>query len=289
MTSTRTRRTISTGAAALLMVVSSLLAGTTASAATNPYERGPAPTTASISATTGPFATSTTSVSRFAVSGFGGGTIYYPTSTSAGTFGAVVVIPGFTGTQASMSWYGPRVASQGFVVFTIDTLSIYDQPSSRATQLQAALDYLVQRSSVRTRIDAGRLAVMGHSMGGGGTLEESRSHPNLKAAVALMPWDTTTNFSSDRVPTMIIGAQADAIAPVAVHSIPFYNSLPTTPGKAYRELAGAGHLVANSPNTTIAKNAIAWLKRYVDNDTRYTPFVCPPPTELALSASRGTC
>src|SRR6187549_623832 len=64
-----------------------------ASAATNPFERGPAPTTASIEASTGSFATSKTSVSSL-VTGFGGGTIYYPTTTASGTFGAVVVTPG---------------------------------------------------------------------------------------------------------------------------------------------------------------------------------------------------
>jgi dienelactone hydrolase len=84
-----------------------------------------------------------------------------------------------------MSWLGPRLASQGFVVFTIDTLTRYDQPSSRGDQLLAALDYLTQRSSVRTRIDASRLGVMGHSMGGGGSLEASKDRPALQAAIPL--------------------------------------------------------------------------------------------------------
>jgi predicted dienelactone hydrolase len=129
-----------------------------APAAANPYERGPAPTTASIEATRGPFATASTTVSRLSATGFGGGTIYYPTSTASGTFGAVAVSPGFTATQSSISWLGPRIASQGFVVFTIDTNSVYDQPDSRGDQLLAALDYLTTRSSVRTRIDTTRLA-----------------------------------------------------------------------------------------------------------------------------------
>lgn len=150
-----------------------------AGAADNPYQRGPAPTGASVDATRGPFATATTTVSRLSATGFGGGTIYYPTSTAECTFGAVAVAPGFTATQSSISWLGPRIASQGFVVFTIDTNSTYDQPSSRGDQLLAALDYLTARSSVRTRIDATRLSVMGHSMGGGGTLEAAETRPTL--------------------------------------------------------------------------------------------------------------
>lgn len=154
--------------------------GVAAVAAANPYERGPAPSTASIEALRGPYAVSETSVSSLAVTGFGGGTVYYPTSTSDGTFGAVVISPGFTALQSSIAWLGPRLASQGFVVFTIDTNTTLDQPDSRGRQLLAALDYLTQRSTVRGRVDATRLGVMGHSMGGGGTLEAAKSRPSSR-------------------------------------------------------------------------------------------------------------
>jgi len=260
----------------------------------NPYQRGPAPTTASISATRGTFAYATTTVSS-AVAGFGGGTIYYPTSTAEGTFGAVAIAPGFTASQSSMAWYGPRLASQGFVVFTIDTNSRYDQPASRGDQLLAALDYLTQQSSVRTRIDATRLAVMGHSMGGGGTLEAAKDRPSLQAAIPLTAWNTDKTWPEVRTPTLVIGAENDTIASVSSHSIPFYNSLPSTLDKAYLELNGASHFTPNSSNTTIAKYSISWLKRFVDNDTRYEQFLCGAPHQAdlgigsAISDYRDTC
>ncbi len=261
-----------------------------ASAAENPYERGPAPTNSSIEASRGSFATSSTSVSSLAVTGFGGGTIYYPTSTSSGTFGAVAVSPGYTGTQSTISWLGPRLASQGFVVFTIDTNSIYDQPDSRASQLLAALDYLTQRSTIRTRVDATRLGVMGHSMGGGGTLRAAAQRPALQAAIPLTGWHTDKTWGDVRVPTMVIGADGDSIAPVSSHSSPFYNSLPSTLDKAYLELRGASHFTPNSSNTTIAKYSLSWLKRFIDNDTRYEQFLCPAPsTSLTIAEYRNTC
>ncbi|MBC9712161.1 dienelactone hydrolase family protein [Streptomyces sp. TRM66268-LWL] len=262
----------------------------TAHGADNPYERGPAPTQSSIEASRGPYAVSQTSVSSLSASGFGGGTIYYPTTTSDGTFGAVVISPGFTAYESSIAWLGPRLASQGFVVFTIDTLTTLDQPDSRGRQLLAALDHLTQRSTVRGRVDATRLGVMGHSMGGGGTLEAAKSRPSLQAAIPLTGWNTDKTWPEIQTPTLIVGADGDTVAPVSSHSEPFYQSLPSSLNKAYLELNGASHFTPNSSNTTIAKYSISWLKRFIDNDTRYEQFLCPlPRPSLTIEEYRGNC
>jgi dienelactone hydrolase len=275
---------ISLAAAACLLIP--LTRG--AQAATNPFERGPAPSNASIEASRGSFATSTVRVSR--QSDFGGGTIYYPTSTSAGTFGAVAVAPGYTASQSSLSWLGPRLASQGFVVFTIDTLTRSDQPAARGDQLNAALRFLTQRSSIRTQVDASRLAVMGHSMGGGGTLEAAKDNKSLKAAIALTGWNLDKSWPEIVTPTLVVGAQNDTIARVSSHSTAFFSGLPSSLDKTYLELRGASHFTPNSSNTTIAKFSISWLKRFVDNDTRYSQFLCPGPgTGTTISAYRATC
>ena len=260
--------------------------------AENPYERGPEPTAASIETARGPFGTASTTVSDLASPGFGGGTIYYPTSTAEGTFGGVAISPGYTAAQSSIAWLGPRLASQGFVVITIDTNSRYDQPASRGDQLLAALDYLTQTSSVRSRVDGSRLAVMGHSMGGGGTLEAAKDRPSLRATVGLTPWNADKTWPEVRTPSLIIGAENDSIAPVSSHAEPFYASLPATTPKAYAELDGASHFAPNTSNTPIARNSIAWLKRFVDDDTRYQQFLCPAPRSglgTPYSEYRATC
>ncbi|MFD9764189.1 alpha/beta hydrolase family protein [[Kitasatospora] papulosa] len=284
-------RTVKLGvaaAAATAALVTALMPG--AQAADNPYERGPAPSTSSIEASRGPYATSQTSVSSLSVRGFGGGTIYYPTSTSDGTFGAVAISPGFTAYQSSIAWLGLRLASQGFVVFTIDTNTTADQPASRGDQLLAALDYLTGSSSVRSRIDSSRLGVMGHSMGGGGTLEAAKDRPSLQAAIPLTGWNTDKTWPEVKTPTLVIGADGDTVAPVATHSEPFYTSLPSSLDKAYLELRGATHFTPNSSNTTIAKYSISWLKRFIDNDTRYEQFLCPLPSAgLTIAEYRGNC
>ncbi|WP_455770424.1 bis(hydroxyethyl) terephthalate hydrolase [Streptomyces ardesiacus] len=284
------RRLAGMTAAVAAVVAFTTLTGPGAQAADNPYERGPAPTEASIEALRGPYSVADTSVSRLGVSGFGGGTIYYPTSTSEGTFGAVVVAPGFTAYQSSMAWLGPRLASQGFVVFTIDTNTTLDQPDSRGRQLLAALDYLTERSSVRGRIDSSRLGVMGHSMGGGGTLEAAKSRPSLRAAIPLTPWNLDKTWPEVSTPTLIVGADGDTVAPVLTHAEPFYSSLPSSTDRAYLELNNATHFSPNTSNTTIAKYSISWLKRFIDNDTRYEQFLCPlPRPSLTIEEYRGNC
>ncbi|MFC7309188.1 alpha/beta hydrolase family protein [Streptomyces monticola] len=281
---------LATGALATSQAFGAETEETPAAAAENPYERGPDPTPSSIEAVRGHYSVSQTSVSSLSVSGFGGGTVYYPTSTADGTFGAVAISPGYTATQSSISWLGPRLASQGFVVFTIDTLTTLDQPDSRGRQLLLALDYLTQRSSVRGRIDSTRLGVMGHSMGGGGTLEAAKSRPSLQAAIPLTGWNIDKSWPEIKTPTLIVGADGDSIAPVSSHSEPFYSSLPSTLDRAYLELNNASHFTPNTSNTTIAKYSISWLKRFIDNDTRYEQFLCPlPRPSTTIEEYRGNC
>ncbi|MFI0450205.1 alpha/beta hydrolase family protein [Actinomadura sp. 6N118] len=261
----------------------------TSHAVANPYERGPAPTEASVTAKLGPFAIASKKVGAFSHPGIREGTVYYPTDTSQGTFGAIAVAPGFVSPEALVSWYGPRLASQGFVVMTLEITTGFDLPEARAAQLLSALDYMKKDSTIKNRIDPGRLAVMGWSMGGGGTLRAAQQTASLKAAIPLAPWDLGMDWSNVRVPTMIIGGDNDFVASPGFHSEPFYAQLAGE--KAYLELENAGHFTFTSDNNTIAKYAISWMKRWVDEDTRYTQFLCPPPPAPSptIQKYRQTC
>ncbi|HEX6166082.1 MAG TPA: hypothetical protein VFZ30_04815 [Acidimicrobiales bacterium] len=289
----RSRRFTSVGGAiaAAALAMGSLVVAPTAAGGqtTNPFERGPAPTAASVTSQRGPFTITQQAVTGSSALGFNRGTIYYPTDTSHGTFGAVAVSPGFISPESFIAWLGPFLASNGFVVMTHETFTIFDFPNQRADQLQAALDYLVQQSPVRGRIDPNRTGVIGHSMGGGGTLEAARDNPNLDAAVALQPWDIFVNFGTVRVPTAIIGAQNDFIAGVTGHAEPFYEQIPAASEKSYVEVAGADHFLGNSFNATQARQVLSWFKRYIDDDTRYSQFLCPPPSGPTIVEYRNTC
>lgn len=283
-------RSISLRIAAVAAAVTLPLFGLVAPAdAESPYERGPDPTSASV-LDNGTFSLSTASVSSL-VTGFGGGTIYYPTSTTAGTYGGVVLAPGYTASSSSYSAVARRVASHGFVVFAIDTNSRYDQPDSRGSQILAAVSYLKNNASstVASRLDETRIAVSGHSMGGGGTLAAANQDSSIKAAVALQPWHTDKTWPGIQIPTMIIGAENDSVAPVSSHSIPFYTSATGAREKAYGEINNGDHFIANTDDDWQGRLFVTWLKRYVDDDTRYSQFLCPAPSSINLSDYRNTC
>lgn len=269
----------------LVAIVAACGIAAPASAAVTPSIRGPEPTLDTISAPSGPYEVRAIQIPDSATPGFGSATITYPASTAEGRFGGIAVSPGFVSYESAISWYGPRLASHGFVVITYSTQTIFDQPAARGRQLLAALDYLTKTSTVAARVDPSRLAVVGHSMGGGGTLEAAKARRSLKAAVALTPWDMDKTWPEITTPSLIVSAQNDTVAPAAQHATRFYQTLPASTPKSHLRLAGVGHGAPNSPQTTIAVATISWLKRFVDGDTRYTQFLCPripaPPGDVA--------
>lgn len=261
------------------------------------WERGPDPSVSFLEARSGPLSVRSSRVSGL-VSGFGGGTIHYPTGTT-GTMGAVVVIPGFVSAESSIEWWGPKLASYGFVVMTIDTNTGFDQPPSRARQIDAALDYLTDQngsssSPINGMVDTGRLGVIGWSMGGGGTLRVA-SEGRLKAVIPLAPWDTSSlPFRGIQTPTMIFACESDVIAPVGIHASSFYNAIPDSTPKAFIEINNGSHYCGNGGgryNDVLGRLGVSWMKLHMDNDTRYNQFVCGPRHESDRNVSeyRGNC
>lgn len=290
-------------AASALMLSASVMAANPTPPDPGPgtgFQRGPNPTVSLLEADRGPYSVNTSRVSGL-VSGFGGGTIHYPSGTT-GTMAAIVVIPGYVSAESSIDWWGPKLASHGFVVMTIDTNTGFDQPPSRARQINNALDYLIGRntavgSPVRGMIDTNRLGVIGWSMGGGGTLRVA-TEGRISAAIPLAPWDTSSlQFRNVQAPTMIFACQSDIIAPVRNHASPFYDRLPSDINKAFFELDGGNHYCANGGNSfgrydsALSRLGVSWMKLHLDQDDRYKPFLCGPnhTSDNRISQYRGNC
>ena len=221
---------------------------------------------------------------------FSAGTIYFPANKGL-DFGAVAISPGFTERQENMSWWGNHLASHGFAVLTLDTNELRDDPAVRADALMAAIGVLNGENTrtggvIRGKIDANRMAIMGHSMGGGGTLLAANAHSaELKAAIPFTPWLPDGDFSEVTVPTLLIAAEIDSIAAVGVHAWPHYQTLSASKPRMYMEIKGGNHFVANTdtgedrltPNIDVhdllGSMAVAWLKLFVDGEEEYRDLV----------------
>jgi dienelactone hydrolase len=147
-------------------------------------------------------------------------------------------------------------------------------------------------------IDTSKQAVMGWSMGGGGALIAAANDPTLKAAIPQAPYETGSNdFDEITTPTLILACESDGTAPVSQHASPFYNRIPSSTNKAFLEINNGQHSCANSGNSNedlLGKYGVAWMKRFMDDDTRYSTFLCGAPHQSDLNGStiseyRETC
>lgn len=220
--------------------------------------------------------------------GFGRGTIYSPNT--PGKYALVAVCPGFVSPESSVAAISKRLATHGFVVVTIGTKTLLDFPSSRASQLLAALKAAsaVTTGPAAGKIDATRQVAAGWSMGGGGALEVAAATPGLKAVVAYAPWNSSSaKYTSIVVPAAIIGATADVIAPAPSHSEPFYKAIPATTPKLLGVIQDASHFFPNKASEPASYTNIAWVKRFADGDARYGVFLSGQDAAWATFVSNG--
>jgi hypothetical protein len=225
-----------------LGIVAGLLMGapTPGAAETNPYERGPAPTASSVVEREGPLAYAQVKVVGSSAIGFARGTVWYPVE--GGPYAVVVAVPGVVWPGSFLAWIGPYLASNGFVVMTLDPFSAFDGTASRADQVGAAARWLTTAGphAVRSRVDPGRLGAVGHGVAVGAVLDLAGDDAvaGLRATVDLGPAPLQHQFSDAR-----------------------------------------GHEAAT----------LSWLKRHLDDDARYEPYICPAALGDGVAAHPTTC
>ena len=251
--------------------------------------RGPRPTLQSVSRH-GPYQVKRYGEEKGLRNGprYKGATVYYPVD-GPPLLPSIVIVPGYISPERSIRAWGPFYASHGIVAMTIGTNRRQDDPAARRRALLDAvvslkLEHRRATSPLRGRLSVSRFAVSGWSMGGGGALEAATRSPQLKAIVALCPWNPYQTFSH-RVPVLFLAGQRDRLAPVAENALRHYRTTPAATPKLLFEVRNEGHWIANSPrgaNGAIGRLALCWLKVFLEDDPRYLPFL----TQEPRSASR---
>ncbi len=264
---------------ALISLVTTLgLALTLLTAAAPPAAAAvPDPTTASLEAGSGPLTTATYTVSS--PSGYGSGTVTYPTN--SGSYPGVVLMPGYQGTQQNLQWLAPRLASWGFVVINVGTNTLTDDPASRGRQITAAGTQLLALGNATGNPISGKvngtLGAVGHSMGGGGVMAALRDDSRFRAGVPTAPYYPNMNFSGVTEPTFFLTCQSDPLAHGNDYAVPWYNSM-SQAEKLYIEVPG-DHLCPMTGSGNKAKQGkwiVSFLSLWLHADTRFSPFLCGP-------------
>ena len=189
--------------------------------------------------------------------------------------------PGFTGTQAYRRLARPAGSPRRASWSSPSTRSTSsNHPASRADQLQAALDYLVTRSTVAPgSIDRNRRRRRATRWAAAASIEAARDARRCRRR---SPSSRGTRPRTGRVcgcPPMIQGAENDTVAPVA----PARRAASTTasrprPSKAYLEIDGASHLVVNSTQRhRRAKYTIVLAQALRRRRHPLRPVPVPPP------------
>ena len=128
-------------------------------------------------------------------------------------------------------------------------------------------------------------------MGGGGTLLAANDHPEIQAVFAMEPWNPSTTYPKDTVPTLIFGGTSDVLAgpPMPQNQ---YQSIPATTPKSLIVFTNGPHQVSTSPTNsvtdmapdststpTVARFGLSWLKVFLECDTRFRPFLLVKPSD----------
>ena len=216
---------------------------------------------------------------------FASATIFYPLTLSfAAPSGGLVLVPGYTATQAMYDWWGPALASLGIVVMIIDTNDPRDTFQPRKDAHIAAIEFLKAEnansdSPISGKVDNNKLAIMGHSLGGGAALAAARElGSEIKAVVPLLPYccELGQSFDGDysdlTVPTLIFASSEDTVAPPTGHARALYDSVADSTNKAYVEFAAGTHNLPTNGGTELdnqARFTFAWLKLQMDGNTAY--------------------
>ncbi|MBL8730060.1 MAG: hypothetical protein JNM25_16665 [Planctomycetes bacterium] len=152
-----------------------------------------------------------------------------PLSPRAGGWPVIVFLHGFTLLGNSYQTLGTRWAERGFVVVLsntaqFDNLRQEDDGRALLPALQAA--NAAPGGPFAAGLDLARVALTGHSMGGGNVANVLAGNPGYRCGFAFAPVPPRGNNGAlVTVPLGLVAGNGDTIAPPNANALPYYQSL----------------------------------------------------------------
>ena len=236
-------------------------------------------------------------------------TIYTPSG--AGPFPLVVISPGFQMARTQYASYANHLATWGFVAVLTDYAdqSLFADHQLLANDIPAVIDYMLANAN----IDAAKIALAGHSLGGDISVLAATAEPRVKAVVGWDPVDGSPSVVPEKMGSFtaalaVVGETTDGsggfmpCAPTADNYAQFYAAAPSPASSM--TLAGADHMDwvddqsctvctlctegTASPDLahqTTRRLNVAWLRSQLYADASMATWLASPPEVAAGTAT----
>lgn len=181
--------------------------------------------------------------------------VWYPEALNT-TYPAVVFAHGFVMGPADYEALAQGLVEAGYVFVSLGTEQGF-APDHAAYGLDLAfVATQVVANSVGGVLDGlfnGRVAIAGHSMGGGAAWLSAEATPLVDAFIGLAPAETNPSAvaagAAINAPTLVLSGTGDAVTPPSTQHVPLYESIGAAECKAFVSIVDGGHCGYADPGT----------------------------------------
>ena len=181
--------------------------------------------------------------------------VWYPEALDT-TYPAVVFAHGFVMGPSDYQGLAQGLVEAGYVFVSLGTEQGFS-PDHAAYGLDLAFVATQVATNSLGGVLAGffngRVAIAGHSMGGGAAWLAAEANPPVDAIIGLAPAETNPSAvaagESIYTPTMVVSGTDDAVTPPATQHEPIYEAAVNSPCRAFVSIPDGGHCGYADPGT----------------------------------------
>lgn len=181
--------------------------------------------------------------------------VWYPAESSA-PYPAVVFAHGFVMAPEDYEGLAEALVQAGYVFVSIGTEQGFAPNHEAYGQDLAFVAEQISGNAVGGVLNGsfdGRIAIGGHSMGGGAAWLSAEANPPVDAFFVFAPAETNPSAISAgaliEAPALVVSGQDDAVTPPATQHEPIYEAAVNSPCRAFVSIPEGGHCGYADPGT----------------------------------------